>query len=157
MKLHDLALGVLVLIGGVAIYISALQFSPIPGQDYGAETMPKAIAFLAIALGLFLVAKGLATMRTEPVLVVPAWAHSPVSLARLALTTVLVVAYIVLSRPIGFVISAFALMAILMLGLRTRIVLAIPVAILATIVIQQAFGRLLLVPLPRSALLGFLW
>ena len=65
MKFNDLLLGLLVIAGGVGIYVSALDFTPIPGQAYGAETMPRAIAFLAIGVGLFLSAR--AVMRAERV------------------------------------------------------------------------------------------
>ena len=50
MKLDDLSLGALVLIGGALVLISSFQFSAIPGQAYGADTMPRAIGIAGIAL-----------------------------------------------------------------------------------------------------------
>ncbi len=62
-----------------------------------------------------------------------------------------------LSDSVGFIPVAFAILLVLMLALRVRPVMAILVAIAAAFVIQAAFGRLLLVPLPRNPLLDMLW
>ena len=156
MKLNDLSLGILVLLSGVGIYLSALQFSPIPGQAYGAETMPTTIALVAIGLGVFMIGKAVVVRNAAPVLALADWTRSPMALVGLSVAIGLVVFYILFSQAIGFVPTAFLVIVTLMLTLRTRPVTAILVSLLATIVIQQAFGRLLLVPLPRSAL-GFLW
>ena len=157
MKFNDLLLGLLVIAGGVGIYISALDFTPIPGQDYGAETMPRAIAYLAIGVGLFL--SGRAVLRSErvPRLSLADWTGSPRALASLALTVALVVAYILFSDSIGFVPMALIVMVTLMLTLGARAVIAVPAALVAAVVIQEAFGGLLLVPLPPAGILGFQW
>ena len=157
MKLDDLALGLLVLACGVAIHVSALGFEPIPGQTYGAGTMPRAIALLAMGLGLFLVGRSVAAGARRPGLALADWAASPASVAGLALALALVVLYVLLAGTTGFVPIAVAIMAALMLALGVRAPIAVAVSIAAALVIQQAFGRLLLVPLPRSPLLPFLW
>jgi hypothetical protein len=157
MKFNDLLLGLLVIAGGVGIYVSALDFTPIPGQAYGAETMPRAIAFLAIGVGLFLSARAVMRAERVPRLSLADWAHSPRSLASLALTVALVVAYIVFSDNIGFVPMALIVMVTLMLALGARLIVAVPAAIIAAVVIQEAFGGLLLVPLPPASILGFQW
>ncbi|GGD18973.1 tripartite tricarboxylate transporter TctB family protein [Aureimonas glaciei] len=157
MKLNDLALGILVFLAGIAIYLSALQFSPIPGQAYGAETMPKTIAFLSLGLGLFMIGRSLAVGMTRPGIALDNWTRSPASLGGLATAILLILVYILFSNAVGFVPMAFGVMLALMLTLRVKPVTAILVSLLAAVVIQQAFGRLLLVPLPRNAFLGFLW
>jgi hypothetical protein len=157
MKFNDLLLGLVVIAGGVAIYISALDFTPIPGQSYGAETMPRAIAFLAIGTGLFLSLR--AVMRSErvPRISLAEWAQSPRALASLALTVALVIAYILFSDSIGFLPMALIVMVTLMLALGARLVIAAPAALVAAVVIQEAFGGLLLVPLPPASVFGFQW
>jgi putative tricarboxylic transport membrane protein len=157
MKLNDLSLGILVFLAGIAIYLSALQFSPIPGQAYGAETMPKTIAFLSLGLGLFMIGRSLAVGMTRPGIALDNWTRSPASLGGLATAILLILVYILFSNAVGFVPMAFGVMLALMLTLRVKPVTAILVSLLAAVVIQQAFGRLLLVPLPRNAFLGFLW
>ena len=75
----------------------------------------------------------------------------------MALTIVLVILYIAFSDLLGFTISSFLVLLVLFLAMRVRPVTALVVAVIATLVIQQAFGVVLRVPLPRSDLLGFLW
>ena len=157
MRMNDLTLGLVVLAGAAAIVLSALQFSPIPGQSYGAETMPKAIALLAFGLGTFMVGKSFATGERRPGVALAGWTRSSASLFGLFAALGLVLAYILFSGTIGFVPMAFVVTAGLMLVLGVRPLTAIPVSLIAVVIIQQAFGRLLLVPLPRSAMLGFLW
>ncbi|BDA84906.1 hypothetical protein Sa4125_24480 [Aureimonas sp. SA4125] len=157
MKLNDLTLGFLVLLAGIAIYASALQFSPIPGQSYGAETMPKTIAFLSLGLGLFMIGRSLAVGTRRPGMALAEWTRSPAALGGLATAIALILVYILFSDAIGFVPMAFGVMLVLMLTLRVKPVTAILVSLAAAVVVQQAFGRLLLVPLPRNAFLGFLW
>ncbi|WP_108258042.1 MGH1-like glycoside hydrolase domain-containing protein [Mangrovicoccus ximenensis] len=65
--------------------------------------------------------------------------------------------YCLLSGLTGFVPLVFAAMLGLMLLHRTPVLAALPLAAIAAIAVQQIFGRLLLVPLPRSGLLSFLW
>ena len=156
MKLNDLSLGILVLLCGVGIYLSALGFSPIPGQAYGAETMPRTIALVAIGLGIFMTGKAVVVRSSEPALSLSDWTRSPVALLGLSVAVGSILFYILFSKAIGFVPAAFLVIVALMLTLRTRPLPAVLLSLLATILIQQAFGRLLLVPLPRSAL-GFLW
>jgi putative tricarboxylic transport membrane protein len=157
MRMNDMTLGLVVIAGAVAIFLSALQFSPIPGQSYGAETMPRTIALLAFGLGIFIVGKSIAKGERRPGVDLAQWTRSPASLGGLIAALGLVLAYILFSEAIGFLPMAFVVTAGLMLVLRVRPIAAISVSLLAILVIQQAFGRLLLVPLPRSAMLGFLW
>lgn len=157
MKFNDLLLGLLVLLGGVAIYVSALGFTDIPGQSYGAGTMPRAIAIFSGCLGLFMIARSLVEGARMPRLELATWVRSRRSVLSALVALVLIVFYIVAAPAIGFVPASLVVMAVLMLTLRTKPLTAIAVSILACIVIQQAFGRLLLVPLPRSEFLTFLW
>ena len=157
MKFNDVLLGLLVLAGGIAIYVSSLGFTAIPGQAYGAETMPRTLSLLCVCLGLFITVRGVAASGWRPGITFADWAHSPASMIALAITILAIVAYIVLSPPLGFVPVAFAVLLVLMLTLRTAPLTALLVSLVAVIVVQQAFGRILLVPLPRNAWLSFLW
>ncbi|MBO0903315.1 tripartite tricarboxylate transporter TctB family protein [Jiella sonneratiae] len=157
MKFNDLLLGLLVFCGGVAIWVSALGFTDIPGQSYGAGTMPRAIAIFAGCLGLFMIAKAAIAGTRMPRLELAAWVRSRRSLVSVAVALALIVFYIVAAPAIGFVPASLVVMVVLMLTLRTRPLTALLVSVVACVVIQQAFGRLLLVPLPRSEFLGFLW
>ncbi|WP_116598500.1 tripartite tricarboxylate transporter TctB family protein [Primorskyibacter marinus] len=157
MRVTDLTLGLLTLLGGIAIYISAIEFQAIPGQAYGAGTMPRAVALVTGLTGLFMIVRAVMEGERLPGLNLADWTKSPAAIARLVSVLVLIVAYIVLSPRLGFLPTAFAVMTIGMLILRVRWWLAMIVALVAAIAIQQSFGRLLLVPLPRSDFLSFLW
>ncbi len=157
MKVSDLTLGLLVLLGAVAVLLSSLAFSPIPGQAYGADTMPKAIGLVALVLSLVLIARAVRAGERVPAASRTGWARSPRALATLGLTLALVVAYIVLADSFGFIPVATAILVVLMLALDVRPLTAVIVALLAAVLVQVAFGRLLLVPLPRSPWLERLW
>lgn len=157
MKLNDFTLGVLLLAGAIAIFLSATQFSAIPGQAYGAATMPKTIALLTFGLGLYMTGRSVAAGARRPAVVIADWARSPASVIGLVVSLALIVFYILFSDLIGFVPTAVFVMAALMLTLRVKPITAILVSIVAAVIVQQAFGRLLLVPLPRNTFLGFLW
>lgn len=157
MRVTDLTLGLLTLLGGIAIYVSAMGFQAIPGQDYGAGTMPRAIALVAVLLGLFIIAKAVMAGERAPGLRPADWTRSGASLTRMVAVLALIVIYIVVSPVVGFLPTAFGVMVVAMLILGVRWPVAALVSALAAIVIQQSFGKLLLVPLPRSDFLTFLW
>lgn len=157
MRVTDLTLGLLTLLGGIAIYISALGFKAIPGQAYGAGTMPRAIALVTVLTGVFIIVKAALAGERLPGLRLAAWTRDGAALARMGAVLALILAYILLSPVLGFLPTAFGVMVLAMMILRVRLIVALPVALLAALAIQQSFGKLLLVPLPRSALLSFLW
>ena len=157
MRVTDLTLGLLTLLGGIAIYISALGFKAIPGQAYGVGTMPRAIALVTVLTGIFLIFKAALAGERVPGLVLADWTRQRGPMARAASVLVLIVAYILISPIVGFLPTAFAVLVLAMLVLRVRLLIAASVALVAAIAIQQSFGKLLLVPLPRSSFLTFLW
>ena len=157
MRATDLTLGLLVLIGGIGIYLSALSFQDIPGQSYGAGTMPRAIAIASIGVGLFIVGRALLGGERRVGLRLEAWVRDAGAVARGATVLALIVLYIVGSPVLGFTPTALLVMTAAMLVLGTRPVPALAISAIATLAIQQSFGRLLLVPLPRSEFLRFLW
>ncbi|KUF11983.1 tripartite tricarboxylate transporter TctB family protein [Pseudoponticoccus marisrubri] len=157
MRVTDLTLGLLTLLGGIAIYISAMGFKAIPGQAYGAGTMPRAIAFVTVLTGLFIIVKALIAGERVPGLRLADWTRSGAALARLVAVLGLIVVYILVSPLVGFLPTAFGVMLAAMLILGVRWPVAFALSAVAALAIQQAFGRLLLVPLPRTEFLTFLW
>ncbi|WP_299815967.1 tripartite tricarboxylate transporter TctB family protein [uncultured Jannaschia sp.] len=157
MKFNDSALGLILILAAIAIRWSAEGFSRLPNQSYGSETMPIALSALALGLGAYMVGQGVVARDGLPRARPADWVRLPGAVPRVALALGLVVGYIALAGRLGFVPVSVAILLALMLATRVRWWVALPVAALATLVIQQAFGRLLLVPLPRSGALGFLW
>lgn len=157
MRVTDLTLGVLTLLGGIAIYLSAMNFQAIPGQSYGAGTMPRAVALVTVLVGLFMIVKAIRSGDGRFGLQLAEWTRSRAALGRAAIVIVLILGYILVSPLIGFVPTAVVVMVAAMLTLGARLPVALVVSVVAALVIQQSFGKLLLVPLPRSAILSFLW
>ena len=157
MRINDAIAGVLFLAFGVAVIAYSWQFPEMPGQPYGAATFPILIGSGFVLVSLVLIAKGIAEWRVLPRFEASDWGRSPRVLARMALTILLVVLYIAFSDRIGFAASSCLVLVTLFLALQVRPVTAIATALIATVVIQQAFGVALRVPLPRNDIFGFLW
>lgn len=153
MRLGDSALGLLVLLGGAALFWAGLGFSPIPGQEYGAQTMPKTIGLLAMVVGVVLMVTG----RGQPALTLADWSRDPMAWARLAAAILLILFYVLFAGKLGFLIAGFLLLLAMMLLTGTRPLVAVIVAICAVIVVQYSFGQLLRVPLPRGEFLALPW
>ena len=157
MRINDAIAGALFLAFGLYVVREALQFPEMPGQPYGAATFPVLIGAGFVLISLALIAKGIADWRTLPGISASDWGKSPRAWFRMGLTVLLVVLYIVFADELGFTLSSFLVLVCLFLALEVRPLLAIGVAVLAMLIIQQAFGVVLRVPLPRGELLPFLW
>lgn len=157
MRVNDAIAGALILAFGLALVAMSWGFPAIPGQPYGAATFPLLIGGGFALVGLALIAKGVAGWRSLPGIDISDWGRSPVAIFRIVLTIAVVILYIAFSDMLGFILSSFLLLTTLFFALQVRPLAAIGVAIVATVVIQQAFGVLLRVPLPRSDAFAFLW
>jgi len=65
---------------------------------------------------------------------------------------VLLILYVALAEPLGFVLTAALLVLLASLALGARVRLALPLAILGPIVVHLLFAKLLRVPLPAGLL-----
>src|SRR5260221_14472647 len=63
--------------------------------------------------------------------------------------------YVVLADPLGFHLTGFLLLLVWTLVLGARPAVAVPVAIVAPVLIHLAFYKLLRIPLPWGVLQGF--
>ncbi|WP_372799984.1 tripartite tricarboxylate transporter TctB family protein [Paracoccus seriniphilus] len=155
MKINRLAIALMVMLGGVALIISSYDYPALPGQKYGAGTMPFLIGMMGLLLGL--------------ALFVQSWAIRGGSLFQLivpptgragwgALASLLgVVAYILLADRLGFVPVAVILLFILMWLGRVAPVIALIISVLASLLIYVVFSRFLLVPLPIGPVETLIW
>ena len=155
-KLSELHLGVLTALGGIALLFASAHFMPMPGQAYGAGTMPRLLGWSAIALGAFMIGTSLKHL---PEMLKPHlsdWVRTP----RLALAAAAVLAtivfYIAFAETIGFIPVSFISLLVLMLVLRTRPLAALIASAVCTFAVYYGFSRLLMVPLPRTEFLSFL-
>jgi len=155
-KLSELHLGVLTAIGGIILLFASAHFLPLPGQAYGAGTMPRLIGWCAILLGAFMV---VTSLRHLPEMLKPHladWVRTPrLALAALACLAVIVF-YILFADALGFIPTSFISLFALMLVLRTGWLTALLASLATTFAVYYAFSRLLMVPLPRTEFLSFL-
>jgi putative tricarboxylic transport membrane protein len=149
-RLNDAALGALLL--GFAGWVWWLTsfFPAFPGQDYGPNLFPR---ILAAGIGLCAVILVLRGLRTRgPVIAWAAWTREPVRVISVLAIPTSVLAYIFLSQPLGFIPTAFAILALRSLWYGARAVVALPVAAGLTLAVHWFFGGVMRVPLPRGLL-----
>lgn len=157
MKVNSILLGILMLLAGATVFVSSWNFSTLPNQSYGSDTMPRAVGLFGLGIGIALVLQGIAAGERRPAGGLTEWTRDPRRLAGMGAAILAVVCYILFSGMTGFLPIAFLLLLGLMLVGGARPIVAIVCAALAALLVQQIFGRFLLVPLPRSDLLNFLW
>ena len=156
MRINDAIVGALCLVFGLAVVAAAQTFPPMHGQPYGASTFPTLIGAGFAVLGLFLIVTGVGSWRETAGVTLTEWGRSPAAWLRLALMIGLVLAYILFSKDLGFLIAGAAVLFGMLLTFRTHPLTALAVAVAAVIVVQQVFGEVLRVPLPRGLLTEWL-
>jgi putative tricarboxylic transport membrane protein len=158
-KVNDAISGAgLIVLAGLVYWLTA-DFPGMHGQPYGPALFPRLIAMLMALAGLGLIVQGVRTRSQAPLVVLPEWMGSPRHTASLAAVILAVVFYIMVSRTLGFVLTGFAILAVLFVLLRGRahIWSSLGIAAVAVIAIQQFFGDFLRVPLPWGVLQPIAW
>jgi putative tricarboxylic transport membrane protein len=150
MRLNDALLGAILLGFAGWVWWLTTFFPAFPGQDYGPNLFPRILAAGIGICGAMLVLRGL---RNRGALVtLAAWTRSPPPLISFLLMPAAVVFYILVSQPLGFIPTAFVILLALFLWFRTRPVVALPVAAVATLMVHWFFAGMMRVPLPRGIL-----
>jgi putative tricarboxylic transport membrane protein len=159
MKFNDALPGAMLILFGAGVFLYALGFPPMPGQDYGAALFPQVIAVLMAVCGLVLIVKATIAPQREPMAVVADWMRSPAHLLNFLLLISLLLFYIFAADALGFIPTAIIMLAALMLRLRgaARLGSSLAIAAAASLVIQQFFGEILRVPLPWGIVPPFSW
>jgi putative tricarboxylic transport membrane protein len=158
-KVNDAIAGAGLIVLAGLIYWLTWDFPGMHGQPYGPALFPRLIGVLMALAGLGLIVQGLRRRAEAPMVEVPDWARSPRHVASLVAVIAAVVFYIMVSRPLGFVLTGFIILAILFVVLRGRAHLwsSLSLAAVTAIVVQQFFGDLLRVPLPWGVLQSVAW
>jgi putative tricarboxylic transport membrane protein len=150
MRVNDALIGAIILAFAVATFVYARTLPPIPGQEYGAAVFPMLIASGLGGCGVLLVTSGL--RRWEGAVAWNDWARTHHAWVKLAAVFALVLGYILASYAIGFVPMSILLLLVFFTLMGVRWWIAVPVALAATLLIQQIFSGLLRVPLPLGLL-----
>jgi putative tricarboxylic transport membrane protein len=149
MRIGDALAGAICVLVALTAGIIASSFPAIPGQQYGAATFPVLIAAGLGICGALLLGRAVfrpAFAATEEQAGETEW--SAARLLRGAFVIALVLLYIFAAQKIGFVPIMGALLLGSLLAFGTRLVPAIAVTIIATVVVLVVFYKFLRVPLP---------
>ncbi|RUT28258.1 hypothetical protein EMQ25_16865 [Arsenicitalea aurantiaca] len=156
MKVSDLILGPVIALFGVLVMVAAtLQPRPIFGSGYGGGFFPGFIGTGLLLAGLMLAWTGWRSRDTGPLLVMGAWARSPVHLANAATVIAALIVYILASGFLGFLITGAMVTFATLWQFTRQPVMSLAVTIVAVIVVKYIFQDLLLVPLPLGVLSPF--
>ena len=159
MKVNDGVSGAILIVFAAGVFHQTLSFPPMPGQAYGAALFPQVIVGLLVLSGLALIIKAATAAQRGPMVVVADWMRSPAHLLSFLLLIALLLFYIFAVDALGFIPTAFIMLAALMVRLRGVAYLgsSLAIAAIATLLIQQFFGKFLRVPLPWGIVPPFSW
>ncbi len=150
MRFNDAILGILAILVGIVVFIHSQSFPPMTDGHPGPSLFPSVISTLFIIVGIVLCFHGHKSR-------LPMFTKLPELDAKgfgnIAMTLLSVVFFILFSERLGFLLTSFVCMIVLMLILKTRLFVALPVAGGMSLFIYTIFHKLLMVPLPR----GFLY
>lgn len=152
MKLNDAVFGAIFLALSLLVLWSIQSYPRIPGQNVGPAAFPGVVAAVLAACSVLLIVQGVRARNGTPWFERGAWTSEPRQLVAFAVTVGGLLLYVLASEKIGFLITGTVMLASLMLALRVRVVTAIVVAVVATMVIHIAFYKGLRVPLPWGVL-----
>jgi putative tricarboxylic transport membrane protein len=150
MRLGDWLLGALLIGFAGWVWWQTGFFPAFPGQDYGPSLFPRILAAGIALLGAVLVARGF--RRRDAVLAFEPWLREPVRLLSFLAIPAACLLYLLAATPLGFIPTAFLLLAGLFLWFRARPAVALPVAAGVTLLVHWFFAGLMRVPLPRGVL-----
>jgi putative tricarboxylic transport membrane protein len=155
MRIHDSLTGAVLLFLSLAVLWHIQGFPPAAGQQYGPALFPGLIAGgLAIA-SVALAWQGLRS--GQPLVALGEGLRSPRHVASLLVALAGTVFYILCADTVGFIVCSVLVLLALQWALGVRPLLALGVALLATLVIHTCFYKLLRVPLPWGWLQPIAW
>jgi putative tricarboxylic transport membrane protein len=135
---------------GVFIWAMTFQFPGLEGGHPGPSLFPRVLGTLFIFFGSLVVHNGWKTRRVEeeslPGEEIPLNYFNPI------LVIILIAAFIALANKLGFIISGFAILFILMTKLRVSLLKRSIVSVALVCFVFMIFSKLLRVPLPIGLL-----
>jgi putative tricarboxylic transport membrane protein len=150
----------LVGLGAAAAYGGSL-LPPVPGQQVGPNVFPMVVGaglmlcggMIALGVGSVLEREAEADLAAHSDTPKPAPASSPlVKAAKTLLPPALLLGYVFVGDALGFVPTAFFIVLAISLAMGARVKLALPLALIAPVIVHLIFVKLLRVPLPPGLL-----
>ncbi|WP_366555083.1 tripartite tricarboxylate transporter TctB family protein [Aquibaculum sediminis] len=150
MRFNDMMLGAVLLAFAVVLAGFATTFPAIPGQRFGAGLFPLLIALGFAGCGIALVLQHLRSPHAgrEPLVARTDWTQKPGAIMAVLVTIGLMIGYILLSRPLGFLPTMAVMILILLRLLQVPWWQTLVFAIGGTFLLDLIFRSLLMVPLP---------
>lgn len=152
MRFNDAVIGAVLVVFALVVGLEARTFPQVPGQNYGAALFPLIIAVALGSCGLLLVLTGVRQRATVPLADFGPKGGRAGRFFNVALVLALLLFYILASEPLGFIPTAFIIVALLLLRLRGRPISSIVIAAVTVFLVHLVFSRWLLVPLPWGVL-----
>ncbi len=150
-----------VLAGSIFMYYKATQLRQMQTQGYesvGPDSWPKLILICLIALGGYLsikyavkLAKSRGSSENE-IPNPPEQGEGKEGWIRIGITTLFIVLYIYLLKPLGFIVASPLFIIAMMLYINPNKKRIIPASVLGImVIIYLLFGKLLYIPLPKGS------
>ncbi len=155
MRLSDPVAGLLIVAFGTTIAAHARTFPSVTGQTVGPALFPMLIGGGLVLLGVGLFASGI--RRGTRGIELDDWVHRPRMVLNFALVIVDLVFYAIAVDLLGFFLTAFIFLSVLMLGFGVKRTWIAPLAATVTVAMHYAFYTLLRVPLPWGLLEALAW
>ncbi|HET6469454.1 MAG TPA: tripartite tricarboxylate transporter TctB family protein [Geminicoccaceae bacterium] len=158
MRVNDAVFGGALVLGALALVVHAQTFPDMPGQRFGPALFPTLIGIGFGLCGLSLLWAGLVRREVPGVILVPEWMRSQGEILDVLLVLGGLVVLILVWDHTGFLIGATLYSGLLISRFRHgRVASSLAMAFVACLVIDFAFRRWLLVPLPLGPLTGIVW
>lgn len=151
MKFSDRWIGILAILGGLAIISGTFGFREVPGQQFGSGFFPRIVGGAAILTGLIqiLIATPAPALRIAPEL------RSRDALLKLGVLGA-VIFWLLAVNSLGFLLTTTIIAFALAVALGARPLPALAVSAGLSLLLHAIFGVLLRVPLPRGVIEGLL-
>jgi putative tricarboxylic transport membrane protein len=161
MRLSDRVTGLFTFALGAAAAYGGSRLPPVPGQQVGPNVFPLVIGIGLCLCGLMIafgighsfeeeaeadLAAHSALPTEEQVLA----AHGPIYKLRVLIPPALLIFYVLVVDALGFYVTTAIMIAIASLVFGARPRLAIPLALIAPVIVHLVFYKLLRVPLPAG-------
>jgi putative tricarboxylic transport membrane protein len=157
MRFNDAIFGVLLIAFAIAEIAYTRTFPSLFGQVYGPDLFPILIGAGFLITGVILTVRGFMVRAAAPMVEIGAWAADRRNVINFALVLLALLFYIVASDWLGFILTAFIIMVVLLKSFGSGAGTAVVIAALSTLGIHTLFARVLLVPLPWGVLQPVAW
>jgi putative tricarboxylic transport membrane protein len=157
MKLHDVLTAALLIAFGLAVAGYASTFPPMSGQAFGPGFFPTLVAGGIVLSGLVLLGGAVRRRAAARLLEVDDWVCAPRRLLAMLLLLGGVVGYLLLSEPLGYLLTAPIALLAFMFATGVRVRVGLPVALLVPLLVHYIFYSALRVPLPWGLLTDYAW